>query len=183
MGNRIGLPRTGADIYLSNMGTTALLIMLVLSGTAIAGTEGEKNLVVFLAERDQTYRGLGVVGFDLNEMPWDRDAFEDQVRFMIRVVDGALARTNWDKVQNFTPNIEQYAPLLESLKSMLSDLRLVDIEISEWAPPAEYIICDDHPALMYDLGEPPEGSEVVDKQLALAYELGDYQCIICNWEK
>jgi hypothetical protein len=36
---------------------------------------------------------------------------------------------------------------------------------------------------MYDLGEPPEGSEVVDKQLALAYELGDYQCLICNWEK
>ena len=58
MGNRIGLPRTGADIYLSNMGTAALLIMLVLSGTAIARTEGEKNLVVFLAERDQTYRGL-----------------------------------------------------------------------------------------------------------------------------
>jgi hypothetical protein len=46
MGNRIGLPRTGADIYLSNMGTAALLIMLVLSGTAIARTEGEKNLVV-----------------------------------------------------------------------------------------------------------------------------------------
>ncbi len=111
MGNRIGLPRTGADIYLSNMGTAALLVMLVLSGTAIARTKGEKNLVVFLAERDQTYRGLGVVGFNLNEMPWDRDAFEDQVRFMIRVVDGALARTNWDKVRNFTPSIEQCSRL------------------------------------------------------------------------
>ena len=183
MGNRIVLPRTGADIYLSNMGTSALLIMLVLSGTAIARTDGEKNLVVFLAERDQTYRGLGVVGFNLNEMPWDRNAFDDQVRFMIRVVEGALARTNWDKVQNFTPNVALYAPLLETLKNMLSDLRQTDIENSDWACPSEYVICDYHPALMYDLGEPPEGSEVVDKQLALAYELGDYQCIICNWEK
>ncbi len=58
MGNRIGLPRTGADIYLSNMGTSVLLIMLVLSGTALARTDGERSLVVFLAERDQTYRGL-----------------------------------------------------------------------------------------------------------------------------
>jgi hypothetical protein len=183
MGNSIGLPRTGADIYLSNMGTSVLLIMLVLSGTAIARTEGEKNLVVFLAEHDQTYCGFGVVGFDLNEMPWDRDAFEDQVLFMIRVIDGALARTNWDKVQNFTPRIEEYAPLLENLKSMLSDLRPTDIEINDWVPPAGYVMCDDHPALMYDLGEPPKGSEVVDKRLASAYEIGDYQCIICNWGK
>ncbi len=115
-------------------------------------------------------------------MPWDRDTFEDQIRFMIQVVDGALARTNWDKVKNFTPSIEQYAPLLENLKSMLSALQLADIETSEWVPPAEYVMCDKHPALMYDVGEPPEGSEVVDKQLALTQELGDYQCIICNWE-
>jgi len=40
----------------------------------------------------------------------------------------------------------------------------------------------DHPALMYDLRKPADGSEEVDRQLALAYELGDYRCLICDWQ-
>jgi hypothetical protein len=45
-----------------------------------------------------------------------------------------------------------------------------------------YVMITDHPALMYDLRKPADGSEEVDRQLALAYELGDYRCLICDWQ-
>jgi hypothetical protein len=169
VGNLIELHRAGAvvaDIKLSNMGTSALLIMLVLSGTALARTDAEKNLIVFLAEHDQTYRGLGMVGFSLNEMPWDLDAFDDQIRFMIGVIDGTLARTNWDKVEKFTPQISFYDPLLVQMKGMFSELRADDVEIAtevdEWLSPDEYLICDKHHVLKYEFAD-------------------GHECIVCNW--
>ena len=80
------------------------LEMMVLSGTAFAVTETENNLIIYLAKRDQSYRGGGVAEFYLNEMPWRCDGtFQDQINFMVAVVDGAIEQTNWDKLEVFSP--------------------------------------------------------------------------------
>ena len=95
MGNSIRLHQSGAsvaDIHLSNRATDSFILMLVLSRTALARTEEEKDLIVFIAEHDQMQYGDGMVGFSFNEMPWEKDLFEQQQQFMIRVVDGAHAK-------------------------------------------------------------------------------------------
>src|ERR1700677_3848847 len=97
MANSISLRKTVTNIRVNNQIMQTLLEMLVFSGTAHALTDTEKNLIVFLAQLDQTYRGTGMSSFYWNELPWKSDSlFQGQVDFMIAVVDNAIARTHWD---------------------------------------------------------------------------------------
>ena len=169
MANSISLRKTVADIWLSNLIMQTFLEILVLSGTAFAVTETEKNLIIYLAKRDQSYRGGGVAGFYLNEMPWRCDStFKDQINFMIAVVDGAIEQTNWNKLDDFSPRVDVYNPLLEDLKRMLGQLDEQDVERSagpgEWRPPDEYLVCEAHHMLKYQVGS-------------------DYHCLFCNRSK
>jgi hypothetical protein len=154
MSNSISLRKTVAEIRLGNLITQTLLEILVLSGTAYAMTVTEKNLIVFIAERDQTYQGGGVAGFDINDMPWlCGDTFADQVNFMVGVVDGAIAQTNWDKLDDLSPRLELFLPVLEDLKKMFAQLEMRDVGrffgVGDWRPPEQYIVCQSHHMLKY----------------------------------
>jgi hypothetical protein len=166
MANSISLRKTVTDIRVSNQIMQTLLEMLVSSGTAYASTDTEKNLIVFLAHLDQTRHGTGMSSFYLNELPWKLGSlFQDQVDFMIAVVDDAIARTHWDWLEDFTPEREVYAPHLEGLGRMLAQLDPADVEPSrfyqKWGPPETYLICERHQMLKYQVGS-------------------DYYCIYCN---
>jgi hypothetical protein len=166
MANLISLRKTVTNIRVNNQIMQTLLEMLVFSGTAHALTDTEKNLIVFLAQLDQTYRGTGMSSFYLNELPWKSDSlFQGQVDFMISVVDDAIARTHWDRLEDFTPEREVYTPRLECLGRMLAQLDSEDVEPSrfyrKWGPPDAYLICERHQMLKYQVGS-------------------DYYCIHCN---
>ena len=110
-----------------------------------------------------------MAGFYLNEMPWRRDGtFQDQINFMIAVVDGAIERTNWDKLEDFSPSVDVYNPLLEDLKRMLGQFDEQDVERSgdhgEWLPSDEYVVCEAHHMLKYQVGS-------------------NYHCLHCNRSK
>ena len=62
------------SLVMSNGGTDVFINILALSGAAIARTESEKRLMVYLSEKDQVI-GRGCVGFDIVEMPWDKESF------------------------------------------------------------------------------------------------------------
>ena len=53
------------DIQMSNGLTDVFFNVLVLSGSALARTDSERRLVVWLAEKDQSRMGYGAIGFDL----------------------------------------------------------------------------------------------------------------------
>ena len=79
MGNTIGIApdvHSPAELHMSNGGTCVLLDVLALSGVRAARTPQEKRLIVWLSEHDQSRWGLGAVGFDLCELPWDPDSFQ-----------------------------------------------------------------------------------------------------------
>ena len=63
-------------LVMSNGGTDVFINILALSGAVIARTESEKRLMVYLSEKDQII-GRGCVGFDIVEMPWDKETFEE----------------------------------------------------------------------------------------------------------
>ena len=68
-------------LQMSNGLTDVFVNVLVLSGSALAKTVSEKRLIVWLAEKDQSRVGAGTVDFDLWEMPWDSNTFEEDRGF------------------------------------------------------------------------------------------------------
>ena len=90
-------------LQMSNGLTDVFLNVLILSGSALAKTVSEKRLIVWLAEKDQSRVGAGTVDFDLWEMPWDLNTFEEDRAFLLRVALGAKERLGWEKL-NYRPN-------------------------------------------------------------------------------
>ncbi|MBX7222539.1 MAG: hypothetical protein K1Y36_21510 [Blastocatellia bacterium] len=96
MGNIFSNDKAGCDMALSNGATIVLLSTLILSGSDLAQTEWEQELVTWLAEHDQTIYGLGVVGFDLDEIAWNPADFEQEKAFLLALTDLALRRHRWE---------------------------------------------------------------------------------------
>ncbi|GGF67285.1 hypothetical protein GCM10010912_10310 [Paenibacillus albidus] len=109
---------TGGDsgyMRMSNGLTSVFIDVLVLSGSALAGSDREKEFVIWLAQRDQNVVGIGTVGFSLDELPWSREDFVSNQEFMLRVIDGALAKTGWE--------VLAYEPAFEYIESALLQFR------------------------------------------------------------
>ncbi|WP_086350711.1 hypothetical protein [Candidatus Enterococcus clewellii] len=56
------------EIAMSNGLTAVLITTFGLSATSLAQTETQKQLTVFVLEKDQSCVGRGTVGFDLSEL-------------------------------------------------------------------------------------------------------------------
>ena len=76
-------------LHIQNGSTSMLINILCLSGGRLAETESQKRLMVFLAEKNQSVVGIGNVGFNIVDMPWDRRSFHEDKAFMLRVIEGA----------------------------------------------------------------------------------------------
>lgn len=77
-------------IQLSNGSMSVLMSVLVLAGSQLAQSEWEQRLVAWLARRDQSIFGLGMVSFDLADIPWT-DAWDAEKAFALSVIDLALS--------------------------------------------------------------------------------------------
>lgn len=149
-------------ISMSNGLTDVFISVLVLSGSRLAETVDEKRLIVWLAEKDQSKVGMGTVGFDIREMPWNINRFEESCRFMRETVVLAKNKTDWDKL-DYTPNDELLFPVLNKFSDMLSKLAAKDIDpsaLGEWLADADsddpvflgFPKCEKHGALLSCFG-------------------------------
>ncbi len=84
-------------ICMSNLTTDVFINILLLSGSALAETDEEKQLIVWLAERDQKL-GLGTVGFDVVEMPWRKKTFLNDRTFLLNIIQSAENKLDWEKL-------------------------------------------------------------------------------------
>ena len=160
MSNYIG--SESDNFVMSNGLTDVFLNVLILSGTQLATTDDEKRLIVWLAERDQSKRGVGTVGFDLGEMPWNPRNFADSKAFMLNVIRFAEQKTGWDTL-DYNPNKEMLFPLLEKFYDMISAFTVNEIlpdSLEEWMGAAEeddpklcgFPKCEKHDALLCCFG-------------------------------
>lgn len=164
------------DLHLSNGETDTLMLMLVLAGSRLASDDGERILVIFLAAREQRFRGGGMAGFALDEMPWSRDRFDAQRAFLAQVIDAALAKTRWAEVKDFTPRLDLYGDALRQLHQMLAELTLADIPLP---PDPEELDPEAEDALW----EPPDAIEFCPLHRVVMYEFGVTHCNVCHWEQ
>lgn len=122
------------DCSCSNGCMSVLLTVIGLSGSALAENDFEKNIIVWLAEKDQNIVGLGTVGFDITEMPWDRIYFEKQKNFMLKVLDGVINKLGWETL-DYEPNTQIIFDKINQLKDMFMQIVSEDINynsVDEW---------------------------------------------------
>lgn len=137
MSNMIAL--NSKTICMSNGLTDVLIDVLVLSGSRLAQTVDEKRLIVWLAEKDQSKVGIGTVGFDIREIPWNITRFEENRQFMLKTVELAQNRTDWDKL-DYTPDEDMLFPVLQEFSKMISKLNaecVLPNALGEWISAAD----------------------------------------------
>lgn len=137
MSNIIGL--NSESFIMSNGLTDVLINVLVLSGSRLAQTEDEKRLIVWLAERDQSKIGMGTVGFDIGEMPWNADSVGESKAFLLNVIRGAENRLGWETL-DYSPNEEMIFPVLKKFAELISLFSVEKITpgcLEEWLESAE----------------------------------------------
>ena len=126
------------SLVMSNGGTDMFINILALSGAAIAQTESEKRLMVYLSEKDQIV-GRGCVGFAITEMPWDKETFEADKSFVIKVINGARNKIGWEKL-DYSPNEEFVLHYLDTFENLINRMTVDDIReepLESWLASAE----------------------------------------------
>ncbi len=151
----------------SNGCMNVLLTVLGLSGSRLAQTDEEKNMVVWLMEHDQSAVGMGCAGFDITEMPWATRGFESQKQFMLRVLAGAQEKLGWETLW-YTPNEAIIFDRLAILRDMFLAIEARDIDeelTNQWI-------------------EESDADDPIQKGYPMCQEHGIYQsvfgCIACN---
>ena len=127
-------PLDDGSLNMSNIGTAKFINVLCLSGGRLAKTESQKRFMVFLAERNQSFMGLGVVGFDIVEMPWVKDSFEEDKEFLLGVIDGVKNKLGWETL-DYEPNEEVIFGYMDTFRKLIERMSVDDIDeknLTEW---------------------------------------------------
>lgn len=127
------------DLSMSNGGTSVFINILCLSGGRLAETESQKRFMVFLAEKNQNICGIGTVGFDIVDMPWDINSFEEDKIFMLRVIEGARKKLGWETL-GYEPNEKYVADYLITFQKLIQRMTTDDIiqtTLNEWISEAD----------------------------------------------
>ncbi|UJF33831.1 hypothetical protein [Paenibacillus hexagrammi] len=122
MGNYVCNRSKNIDLKMSNGGFTVFLTVLGLSGSILATTTKEKELILWLLEHDIEVRGLGCGGFDIEDIPWEYANYENEKYFLIKVIEGAKSKLGWDTL-DYTPNEEIIFSNLDKFIELVSNYR------------------------------------------------------------
>jgi hypothetical protein len=159
MSNIITNVRFNKNDYLkmSNSATHVFIDVIILSGSSIAQNRWQKELIVFLSLNDQKVKGLGCVGFDVCELGWKVDTFDDQKRFLLNIIDNALKKKNWN-VLNYEhkdylifANLKRFRGMINNYSKKFVDLK----DVLKWNNDfraLELKKCDKHKVYMHPYG-------------------------------
>ncbi len=129
-----GPAKPESSFQVNNGGTAVMLSVLVLAGSALADTPGQVRHVIWLAGRDQGVLGLGLVGFDVCDMPWELDAFEADRAFLRAVVAAAQAGAGWERLA-YAPARDFVGKSLAAFAGLLDALAPADVPWDAMRPP------------------------------------------------
>lgn len=149
-------------IGMGNGLTSSFINVIGLSGSKLAVKYYEKNLIIFLLEKDQSNVGIGTVGFDICTMPWNKNVFQEQKQFLLKVCENVLQKDEWDKL-DYIPNYEIISHCIRGFANLLKKMKTEDIdeiESEEWLKEFEnersnenkYPVCKIHNALLTCFG-------------------------------
>lgn len=83
-------PETIKQIVMSNQGTDCFLDLLITAADTMEKTEDQKRLTDYLKERKEINDiAPGTAGFDIVEMPWNKETALNDARFLLTVTEAA----------------------------------------------------------------------------------------------
>ena len=110
MGNLVSNEQIGdkSRLKMSNGATSVFVSLLSLATSRIAATENQILLSTCIASCDQSVFGLGIVGFDLADLPWTRDEeeFAKEKNFLISSIERVISRSDWGEL-DYTPSVDR----------------------------------------------------------------------------
>lgn len=118
----------------------------------LAKSESEKMLMSFLSIKQQGIVGRGTVGFDIVEMPWRRDSFDADKKFILRVIQNAKEHDNWD-VLEYEPARSHLMYALDRFEKLINRMSIDDVDeqnYQEWIEDFPIVSrCNKHKIIMY----------------------------------
>ncbi len=127
MGNIISNIKVNKNIIQMSNGLTSVFVETIcLAGCDIAFENYQKDLMIWFAQRDWILTGMGFEGFDISEINWHKNQFEQQKDFIIKVIDSANNKTNWDLL-SYNPH-EMIYKVFKDFKQMIIDFKIDNID-------------------------------------------------------
>lgn len=158
MGNLILNRKTGRYLKMNNSWTDIVYSTLLLSGSELAKSNWEKELMIWIAEHDQAWVGLGISGMDINDFGWTVTEFDHQKEFVLKIIDNALNQRTWTRLP-YRPIEDVLINLLNEFKALVKEFRPDDIITTEkrWRrkpnPSDLNRMCNIHSIYLHKLGE------------------------------
>ncbi len=145
------------QVQMSNSSTQVFITALALSASALAQNDAQKTLAVWIGAHDQSVFGIGMVGFDVSEMPWVINAIDEDKAFWLAVIEGARAKLGWER-WNYTPREDWLFSHLENLSVLIQAFQPPDIcddqdRVWSFTPrPKIFDLCQRHQLYRHDNG-------------------------------
>lgn len=147
MGNIISFDGTVSidddSLSMANGLTDVFIDYLLISGSQLAESVSEKRIIVFLAEKQQTIVGMGNVGFDITEMPWQADSFEADNTFLLETINNArllsLQQSVWN-ILGYEPDQKLIEYALSRFYALIKRMTINDIDennLKDWCSATE----------------------------------------------
>lgn len=85
-------------------------------------------MIVWVLEKNQSVVGIGTVGFNICDMPWDPEKLEEDKKFIISVLNGIRNRMGWETI-DYSPNQEMLKSCIDKFESLVLKMTKNDINI------------------------------------------------------
>lgn len=159
MGNLITYCRRPdlAPVQMSNGLTSVFVSVLLLAASTLAQTDRQREFAVWFASHDQNVFGLGVVGFDVNELPWRAEAFETDRDFVLGAIEAAKAKTGWVRL-GYLLREDWVLDCLENFQRLVASFDIRDAGTNSetnWSfgdRPLSFTLCAEHAVYCHSAG-------------------------------
>ncbi len=135
-------------VQMSNGLTSVFIAVLALAASRLPQTDHEKELATWIGSRDQSIFGLGMVGFDIAQIPWGADTFDQDKAFLLGVIEAAKAKTGWDRL-DYAAREDWVMGSLDQFAVLVGAFSPKDIVTSKerswpWGKPEVLALCEKH---------------------------------------
>lgn len=144
-------------LAMSNGLTSVFVGVLAIAMSALAKSELEKYIAVWVASHDQAIFGRGVVDFDVCDAPWSLGTFKTDKKFMLNAIQAAASKLDWDRL-GYSPSEPSVLQSLATFQMLVENFLEDDIlPASEWAwqfgvEPGKFEQCAKHGVYLHSHG-------------------------------
>ncbi len=140
---------------ISNGGTSVFIAVMCLAGHEIATNDWQKDLLTWISTHDLHVIGNGNTGFDISELGWQAERFDEQKRFMLQLTERARLKTNWEKLP-YEPPMDRAVYALDKFDALVHTFELEHCQNTElqWMiePKRPLIRCPMHDIFFHSQG-------------------------------